>query len=445
MHTFLRDHFQEFDDELDILLSRQSDDHVFDKQIYDELRENHKIIKGFSKAILDTLKTYRNGEILEAHRIFEDKIDEMQDHIAFLDLKGYRLFRIRSDNKNPRYKRKELFHVPFEKATLIRAGRYSIPGFPCLYLGGSGYSDTGLSLCWFECNLPDKFYWSEFEITNAIPSMLVIDFVWSPFSSAIKAAHYRTQAHKKTPSVNSDLISFVITYPLMAACSLITADKGDNHFIPEYVISQMLLLWVRNNKKGCGVAYLSSSEFDKARDHTAFNVAIPARRVNKKGHCRKLKQEFRLSDPRFVDVTNDIFKPSDKKFMDIRNYIHEKHKMLGFEPMREMVSVCDSYLLLHSKVISEKYQDMSLIYDYINDLNLFAEQLLKFKKYYCSASMKQIEKDGFGKDKECANSSYNDAWEKFIEFREILRSYWYFIDTQLKTPQKPVFKFIDES
>ena len=85
---------------------------------------------------------------------------------------------------------------------------------------------------------------------------------------------------------------------------------------------------------------------------------------------------------------------------------------------------------------------MFLIYDYIKNLNLFAEQLLKFKKCYHSASMEQIEKNGFGKDAECAISSYEDAWKKFVEFREMLRDHRDFIDRQLKTPQVPVFKFI---
>jgi hypothetical protein len=46
------------------------------------------------------------------------------------------LFRIRT-SKTKLNKNKDIFHPPFENAEYISQNRYSIPGFPCLYLGNS--------------------------------------------------------------------------------------------------------------------------------------------------------------------------------------------------------------------------------------------------------------------------------------------------------------------
>jgi hypothetical protein len=441
IYTFLHSHFEKFDKELETLLSKQGDDRIFDQQIYRELRGRKETVHKFYRAILGTLKAYSNGEILTAHRIFEDKMNEMQDCMPFLNLKEYRLFRIRADDEKPSYKRKELFHIPFEKTNLMRANRYSVPGFPCLYLGASAYSDSGLPLCWFECNLPNKFYWAEFEITNSAPTFLVIDFVYSPFSSPSMARWYLNQARKKAPIITTELLNFIMTYPLIAACSLIKGDKSGDYFVAEYIVPQMLLLWVQNNNICNGIAYPSASQSGETRESTSYNVAIPARLIKEQGHCSKLKKEFRVSKPNFIDIAHNVFKPIDQRYIDCRNIIYENLQTLGSEPLRAMVSVCDSFIILHSKVTSGQQSDMFLIYDYIKSLNLFAMHLKKFQESYISDETEQIKAGGYGKDTEYMISSYKDSWEKFIEFQNLIFTYWNFIHKKLQTPI-PVFKRI---
>src|ERR1035437_2867592 len=45
---------------------------------------------------------------------------------------------------------KEMFHVPFEKRGFVSTNRFSISGFPCLYLGRS------LQVCYEELNIPTE-------------------------------------------------------------------------------------------------------------------------------------------------------------------------------------------------------------------------------------------------------------------------------------------------
>jgi hypothetical protein len=441
LHTFLYSHFREFDDGLEMLLSRQSEDKIFDKQIYRELEKNREFVRSSYRAILETLKAYSNGATLEAYRIFEDTMNDMQDYLLFSEIRGRSIrnqfCRIRSDKGN---ERKDLFHIPFNETTKVKAYRYSIAGFPCLYLAGSPNIGTALSLCWFECGMPNQFYWSEFKTEKSVAPLYLIDFTATPFFGAMNPRRLFTSALNNLPT-NDFAVKMIMTYPLMAACSLIVEEKGQN-FIPEYIIPQMLLLWARNNKKCRGIAYFSSSEFGKARDHNAFNIAIPPRQVMKNGYCGQLKKEFKLSQPRFVGISNDIFKPIGKKFICNRDHIHENLQKLDFEPIREMVSICNDFLFLHSKVRSGKAQDIPLIYDYINNLNLFAETILKFKNQYFIFAKDQIQKEHTQQGTEHLISLYSNTWEAFISFRELIRSFWDFIDKQVKIPKKSIFKFI---
>lgn len=57
------------------------------------------------------------------------------------------LYRVRHQVAPP-LTREEMFHVPFELRHKVASQRYSIPGLPSLYLGGS------LSACWVEMRQP---------------------------------------------------------------------------------------------------------------------------------------------------------------------------------------------------------------------------------------------------------------------------------------------------
>ena len=163
---YLEENFHELESNLDLLLSKQNSDHIFTSRVYQELTGKRSIIRKLSCAILKTVNAYQDDYKETAYKVFEKAINEIQNHLVLIELKDFRLFRVRPDVEKEKYCRKELFHVPFEKANIINAGRYSLSKKPCLYLGGSAYSNTGLSLCWFETNMPAQFHWSEFKIAD---------------------------------------------------------------------------------------------------------------------------------------------------------------------------------------------------------------------------------------------------------------------------------------
>ena len=71
---------------------------------------------------------------------------------------GSRFYRVRAVNEetpsiqsNP----DELFHIPLSKKAFVNNERFSLAGFPSLYLSSM------LPLAWQECGYPKKYYYSE--------------------------------------------------------------------------------------------------------------------------------------------------------------------------------------------------------------------------------------------------------------------------------------------
>ena len=421
MLTFLRRHFLKFDNELGTLLDDRNNDSY--KQIYDELKEKKESIKEFSKALLESLELYRNGRVLEAHAVFENKMDEIQDNLLGTEIRGegirHNYYRIRPDKGE---KRKDLFHIPFNEITKVKAYRYSIAGFPCLYLAGSQGADTALSLCWFESGMPDKFYWSEFRVDKKVLPLYLVDFTATPFFGAMNPRHLVTSALNNQP-IKEFTVKMITTYPLMAACSLIVEERNQN-FIPEYIIPQMLLGWVRKNGKYRGIAYFSCSRIKSARSYTAFNIAMPPAEVKDNGHCQKLKREFQLSTPQELNISN-TFKSLENDYLQIKSTydkIYRTYQSFGFKSLQDAKSICENFLLVYPLIQSKKLQNIELAYQCIETLNYFAQSIIDLKESYRQLMLDEF-KNHKEETKQSAELEWDKSWEEIIKTRDALRSF----------------------
>ena len=288
--------------------------------------------------------------------------------------KNNRFFRIRPDKWDYR---KDLFHIPFDQINKIKAYRYSIAGFPCLYMCGGNGGMAGLSLCWFECGVPAKFSWSEYAIDDSSGPFFLLDLTISPFTSALNAVNEFVSAlnHTQDPSF---IVKMITTYPLMAACSLIVEDKNQN-FLPEYIIPQMLLSWVRKNENIRGIAYISCSNAQWARYYNAFNVVLPPKKAAKKGHCEKLKKEFKLSQPEFVELSK-IFSNREQTFGKVKIYRDKLRNLyvlhFPIETFALIISICDSFLEIYERILNNKVQDIAFVYQLFDTLSKVARSLI---------------------------------------------------------------------
>jgi len=177
--------------------------------------------------------------------------------------------------------KEELFHIPFDKRERVSTARFSIPGFPCLYLGMS------LEVCWneigkilepnekvFACKYRSSKYLSFLNLT--IPnSFREDDIVNDPFN----------------------IFRFLITYSFYSAC-LVKVQYPNLSFKPEYIIPQLLLQYVKNDDLLDGIIY--SSTKDRNNSEKFHNVVIPTRKIADIGHCSMLKKWYSSSEVKEV-------------------------------------------------------------------------------------------------------------------------------------------------
>ena len=232
------------------------------------------------------------------------------------DLKLFRAVRV-SDNKP--YPRTRVFHTPYNLRSKVSTNRYSIAGFPSLYLG------TSLELCCEEIHAnPYRDYTiaslfqleREIEYTNV--NIRVIELVVKPQD------FFETQSRNESSQriVPFDIIqsqdvkaAYLLWYPLIAACSFIRVNKADP-FAAEYIIPQLLMQWVRNEViseplNDCaqliGVRYFSCASV-KASD-MGFNYVFPTSGQQMSAgfpYCSVLSKAFRLTKPVFIQEYDNI-------------------------------------------------------------------------------------------------------------------------------------------
>ena len=113
--------------------------------------------------------------MVELYKKLNEVMRSIEEHLYIKEIKvTNEFYRIRVGNKG-NYSRKDLFHIPMSKRELIRSYRYSISGYPCLYLANY------FELSWFECGMPKKFNFSKFKFNprDKLPLRL-IDFSKQP-------------------------------------------------------------------------------------------------------------------------------------------------------------------------------------------------------------------------------------------------------------------------
>ncbi len=186
-------------------------------------------------------------------------------------------YRMRVCDLRKEIKRKELFHIPFEKIRQIKTQRYSSPGYPCLYLGVSLYG------CWEEMQRPN-IESTLFSVFKTRKSFRVVDMRIPTLQEYLDKAEF-----------------YLKFFPVIIA-STIPVINSDDIYKPEYLLLQMILEWViekRREINAIGVYYTSAfknSEFYDL-DHEWDNIVLPVQKTRDKGICQELASLFTMTKP----------------------------------------------------------------------------------------------------------------------------------------------------
>src|SRR5262249_24504175 len=144
-------------------------------------------------------------------------------------------------------------HIPFHLRHIVGSQRYSVPGLPCLYVGGSTL------VCWRELGgtgdpTPADVYISRFKACDKA-HLNVVNLGHRP---ALMAAYIANIQHLfTTPTADCAYVTAYATcWPLMAVCSIRRRQEGP--FAPEYMIPKLVLQWITSTKQFDGIRYFST-------------------------------------------------------------------------------------------------------------------------------------------------------------------------------------------
>ncbi|HDX9500072.1 TPA: hypothetical protein ROX79_004979 [Bacillus thuringiensis] len=266
-------------------------------------KKDLELVKDLCNGIINSLKEYYKGfpskAFIEFRRVLINNVS-IPNH--FNDIKTLQNFdneflykmRVGTDHV---FTSEEMFHIPLELRGIVSTNRYSIPGLPCIYLGSSPLT------CWEELNKPDlnTVQTSVFKsddisyIDLSTPPVVFIENIIKKFYDYGTIMKKRLFADRLNEP--NEVISYLIIWPLMAACSVRVKNTTDT-FKPEYIIPQLLLQFIRYDGFFDGVSYFST-KVDNYSATTAVlykNFAFPVQDGATKGLCSKLQSKFDVSD-----------------------------------------------------------------------------------------------------------------------------------------------------
>lgn len=238
-----------------------------------------KIQKRFIDGLSLSLDKYFDGQPAQAYEQFRKTMDQRVASFKTIQTireinPGESFYRIRIKEENYPLSEKEMFHIPFELRGRVATQRYSIPGYPSLYLAKSLY------VSWEEMKRPnlDRFQAVRLESSSIIKCLDLTKPNWGNDPMHIVAYRY------------------LVMWPLIKACSIKVANVDDS-FKPEYIIPQMLLQWVRNNGDIDGIIYTSTNvTLKEDQEHkNLYNLVLPVKDNEDQGLCSSLSSKFLMT------------------------------------------------------------------------------------------------------------------------------------------------------
>lgn len=264
-------------------------------------------IKNICDEILNSLKAYYNGFSGKAYKIIEELLDNNYEILSFMKFDEIKrllyahsnidtsiFYKIRRVEKNDKLvDREELFHIKFNEREKIRNERYSISGYPCIYMGKS------IKLCWNECNKPLYFYLTSIDI-NSLGNDEFLLFREEPSQLAsLLSKKNILEDQTSVMGFLEFLKKYLYTFPMLAACSIIVSKPNEN-FKPEYIVPNLLTQYIRKrSSKFRGIVYFSCKNANDIYEYNDnINIAIPtiSDSDNKRAYSEELGKKMKFSE-----------------------------------------------------------------------------------------------------------------------------------------------------
>lgn len=216
-------------------------------------------------------KRIKDKILIEYHRVYESK-----------EKTFYRIIGMQDSEIN----RTHAYHRNFKDIADIPNYRFSMNGFPCLYLGGSK------EVCYRECKNDGEQLLNVYNIAED------------------KIITFLSIAPPLTEDNKEELYKFFLVYPLCLA-SLAHYGELDNkvtkkkYFHEEYIVPQLLLLYVRKNQTEIdGIRYLSTNYRKGDSMQSMLNYVLPVTKIKDEGFDMDLMDKFEIKEQAKLTVLN---------------------------------------------------------------------------------------------------------------------------------------------
>jgi len=268
-------------------------------------------IKQFSNSLVESINLYYQGKIFESIELFNNSLKEILFNEINTSYKidvGTKFYRARKDNES-HFTTTDLFHIKLEDRVYVTTKRYSIPGFPALYLGESTY------VCWeeFDRTKFKSLWFSKFRNTVDLNIILIE-----------RLEDFLTEIEKISKDFQlTYILRYLVTFPLSIACS-IKVKKTNANFKPEYVIPQLLLQYVSKDDNFDGIKFPSTKvNYSKLKNVPSYNFVFPIKSKKEEGFCDFLTNAFELTEPTSLEIEEVIDNP------------HKQNSVHGFNTYNE--------------------------------------------------------------------------------------------------------------
>lgn len=258
-----------FKEETDTFLSllSQCNGKEFNAEKEAKIQQNISNISNIAKLNIDSIlklfSYYENADLKSAQEEFDTLMSRMENDVfisliddyvqvktekqifgtRFRITPGYRYFRVRPveyESSNIQKNADELFHIPLFKRSYSNNERFSLAGFPSLYLS------TMLPLAWQECGYPQKYYYSEYQYENSYDStsdnrLYDRELKFLSLYSPSEIYNWGVSVKYNNFDLWLDVVAkYLKSYPLILACSFVN-QSGKVPYKQEYIIPQMLM------------------------------------------------------------------------------------------------------------------------------------------------------------------------------------------------------------
>lgn len=272
-----------------LLTADQFDHHVMD--LHDELTDVYqRWTTGRRPGASLLLQAY-----LEKHKV----LDDPPSAVPFM------LF-VRARWSESHLVASDLAHIPFDKRFLVGNQRYSLSGYPVLYLSYSTLA-VAAELRAADADLA-KIWFSSFDLKDPKDQPAVLDCTNIMARSAhvallvdheVGGKERRSDVHRL---LSDELKREVARSVLAMHCSFARRATSDGqHFVEEYVLPQMVLEWTLEHEVFEGVRFASTRLPDRASmgvdDDYRMNLALVPRDVGGVPYDERLLARFYVSEP----------------------------------------------------------------------------------------------------------------------------------------------------